>query len=123
MSRQERYGTRDLSFSAWHREIDGDLDWIDLDYCGYCHECKRPLFLMELAQDKGQKFKTTTVTRNLANMAGIPAMLVFYSANGSGMDGFRVQKIAPEWSDQVSVGPEAMERWIRRQHEEHECEP
>lgn len=122
MTREERYGTRDLQFSGWHRGIEGDLDWIDLDYCGYCHQCKRPLFLMELAQDVGQQFKPTTVTRNLARMASLPAFLVFYKANGSGMEGFRVQQIAPEWSDEVSASPAAMEKFIRRRHNQHECD-
>jgi hypothetical protein len=122
MSRQERYGTRDLRFSAWHRSLEGDLDWIDLDYCGFCHGCKRPLFLMELAQDVGQEFKPTTVTRNLARMADIPALLVFYTANGSGMERFRVQLISPRITKQVEIVPATMEQWIRRQHQEHICQ-
>ena len=66
MSLKERYGKRDLTYSSWHRpesisrflekRYAYNLDFIDLDAIEYCHFCKEPLALIELAQDVGQSY-------------------------------------------------------------------
>jgi hypothetical protein len=121
MSRHERWGERDLAFSRWHRSLEGDLDWIDLDYVGYCHTCREPLFVMELARYVGQTHKATTVTRKIADRLDVPALLVFYEKEGDAIVRFRVQRVAPRWSDTYTVEPRGLEEWIRRQHDQHIC--
>lgn len=88
---EERYGTRDRSYSAWHRrnstrrfiglEKAQSLAMIDLDcalYVEYDDATKEPLALIETAQDVGQRFKSATVTTRLAQLAGIPAYVLLY---------------------------------------------
>jgi len=91
MSAKEEYGTRDLSYSRWHRRdsikrfIDEEnakkLSKIDVDVCifvEYADNLKIPLLLIEVAMDVGQEYKTATVTKSLANRAGIPAFVLLY---------------------------------------------
>jgi len=123
MSRRERYGTRDLAFSRWHRAIPrDDLTWIDIDHCAYCDDCKEPLYLMELARDVGQAFKATTVTRRLAQRLAIPALLVLYSADEQEqITGFRIQRVAPNFTEMASVEPQVLIDWIHKTRAEHVC--
>jgi len=92
MTQEERFGTRDRSYSAWHRrnstrrfvgiEDAQLLAMIDLDaslYVEYDDGDKEPLALIETAQDVGQTFKTATVTYRLAVMAGLPCYVVLYT--------------------------------------------
>lgn len=91
MSQEERHGTRDMTYSAWHRRLSTGrfvgieraqlLAMIDLDACPYVEyddQTKEPLALIEVAEDVKQKWKVGTVTRNLAKKAGIPAFVVLY---------------------------------------------
>lgn len=89
LAQRELTGKRDLTYSAFHRaeslgrfvgiERAQTLGMIDLDaslwveYMG-----KQPLALVETARDTGQSWKTATVTRELAQMAGIPAFVTLY---------------------------------------------
>ena len=79
MTQEERRGTRDMSYSAWHRrkstsrfvgiEKAQTLAMIDLDaalYVEYDDSEKRPLALIEVAVDVGQRWKAGTVTQLLA---------------------------------------------------------
>lgn len=57
MSMAERHGTRDLTYSAWHRRLSwpgsatpGIYDMIDLDSIEYCHFCRLPLMFVEEAR-------------------------------------------------------------------------
>lgn len=84
MSRYERYGTRSLVYSKWHRFYLGDTEpMIDLDGVEYCSErgCSKPLVLIETARDVGQKNKPTTVLRRLAESSGVLAICVLYMAS------------------------------------------
>jgi hypothetical protein len=122
MSREERYGTRDLAFSRWHRSLErDDLTWIDLDHFAYCDQCKDPLYLFELAQDVGQEWKATTITRRAAERLGVPALLVLYTVRESAIVEFRVRRIAPTWGDWQRVAPAVLAEWIERQHDRHVC--
>jgi hypothetical protein len=89
---EERYGTRDRTYSAWHRrnstrrfvgmERAQLLAMIDLDgalYCEFDGETSEPLALIETALDKGQDRKAATVTRRLAARARLPAYTVLYA--------------------------------------------
>ena len=122
MSRQERFGDRDLAFSRWHRAIPrDDLTWIDIDHWAYCDACKDPLYLFELARDVGQAFKATTVTRRAAERAGVPALLVLYTAEAGDIVRFRVRQVHPQFTDWRVVKPNALREWIERKHDEHVC--
>lgn len=89
---EERYGTRDRSYSAWHRRLSTRrfvgleqaqlLAMIDLDaslFVEYDDEMKEPLALIETARDVGQRFKPATVTCRLAQMAGLPCYVALYT--------------------------------------------
>lgn len=81
MSRDERYGTRSLVYSKWHRLFLGDHEpMIDLDAVEYCPErgCNKPLVLIETARDQGQASKPTTVLAKLAEASATLALCVLY---------------------------------------------
>lgn len=113
MSTYERTGERSLVYSAWHRppslarfvgeEAAAACHTIDIDWCEYDAITKKPLVLVEVAFDTGG-YKHAEVTRQLAEMAGIPAVVVLYtpSADRNVFDpaqydiaAFRVKRIAP----------------------------
>ena len=119
MPQTERTGTRDLTYSAWHRansisrfvseEEAKALTLIDLDHVMWM-ECEdgsfEPIALIELARDVGQTFKTAEATRRLARRCHptLPAYTVLYrvsmEANPRAPEhpdivGFRVQQIWP----------------------------
>lgn len=94
MSQEERYGTRDLTYSAWHRRMSTRrfvgleraqlLSMIDLDgslYVEYDDGSKEPLALVETARDVGQAFKAATVSTRLAQRAGLPCYVLLYSCS------------------------------------------
>ncbi len=123
MSQEERYGTRDRSYSAWHRrkstrryigiENAQLLAMIDLDaslYVEYDDGTKEPLALIETARDVGQPYKTFTVTCNLAKMADLPCFVVLYTLSND------PNPADQEWPDIVSfrikrVYPHPEEIW------------
>ena len=91
MPQEERYGTRSLVYSTWHRgqsigrfmepararllaQIDMDHHlWVEYD-----DGTKEPLALIEEGEDVGQTHKTATVTQNLARRSSLPALLVLW---------------------------------------------
>lgn len=123
MSQEERYGTRDRTYSAWHRrnstrrfigiESAQLLAMIDLDaslYVEYDDGTKEPLALIETAEDVDQPFKTATVTQKLAVLSGLPAFVLLYKksptknpadAQWPDVAAFRVKRLWPhpnnEW--------------------------
>lgn len=118
MSQEERYGTRDRTYSAWHRrmstrrfvgiEVAQTLAMIDLDaslYVEYDDGTKEPLALIEAAADVGQRYKSATVTKKLAQRANLRAYVLLYATadtpnpadpNWPDISAFRVQRIWPE---------------------------
>jgi hypothetical protein len=117
VSRDERYGTRSLVYSHWHRFFMGHGEpMIDLDAVEYCAEraCSKPLVLIETALDVGQMNKPTTVLQRLCEQSGVMGICVLYRpSSGSpditcgcvrtlidpdcdhGIDRFRVKRVAP----------------------------
>lgn len=84
MSPDERYGTRDLTFSRWHRyALPGRATAIDLDMIEYCQRCRMPLCLIETARDVGQDGKTTRVMTELARLVNVVAVCVLYTPDGA----------------------------------------
>ncbi len=114
---EERFGTRDRSYSAWHRrqstrrfigiEKAQLLSMIDLDgalYVEFDGETAEPLALIETALDRGQSRKAATVTRRLAERAQVPAYVVLYrpgvarnpaDTSEPDIDRFRVRRLWP----------------------------
>lgn len=114
---EERFGTRDRVYSAWHRRLSTRrfvgiekaqlLSMIDLDgalFCEFDGASSEPLALIETALDKGQRRKAATVTRRLAERAGIPAYCVLYrpseianpaDRSQSDIEQFRVKRLWP----------------------------
>lgn len=83
MSRDERYGTRDLTFSRWHRYALSDrVTAIDLDLMEYCRRCRMPLCLIETARDVGQDAKPTIVMERLAQASNVVAVCILYTPSG-----------------------------------------
>lgn len=117
MSQEERWGTRDRTYSAWHRRMSTRryvgleraqlLSMIDLDvslYVEYDDGTREPLALVETARDVGQSFKPANVTTRLAQRAGLPCYLVLYSCSEDAnpadstcpdISGFRVRRMWP----------------------------
>ncbi len=90
---EERYGTRDRTYSAWHRRLSTRrfvgiehaqaLAMIDLDaalYVEYDDGTKEPVALIETARDIGQRYKSATVTMKLAKLSGLPCYCVLYES-------------------------------------------
>jgi hypothetical protein len=108
MSQEERFGTRDLTYSAWHREQSTQrfvgsagshsLAMIDLDgvmWLEYDRGVNEPLALMELARDIGQASKAATLTQALARRCcpTLPAFVVLYRISE------KPNPAAPEYPD------------------------
>lgn len=117
---EEKYNTRDRSYSAWHRRLSTRrfvgiekaalLAMIDLDaslYVEYDDKTKDPIALMETAIDVGQEHKTATVTLKLAKRADLPCFIVLYTLSDKlnpadsrfqDIDKFRVKRLWPQFS-------------------------
>jgi hypothetical protein len=93
MAQEEKYGTRDRTYSAWHRRLSTQrfigiekaqtLAMIDLDaslYVEYDDETREPLALIETARDVGQEYKVAVVTKRLAmrTQPVVPAYTLLY---------------------------------------------
>lgn len=124
MTQEERYGTRDLTYSAWHRQHSTKrflgleranlLHMIDGDAIEYDANSKRPLAIFETARNIGQ-FKSTTVTANIGRLAGIRAYVTLYTladepnpANEKFQDiaSFRVRRLVPSSTDWRTMTPQ-----------------
>lgn len=91
MSQEERFGTRDRTYSAWHRraslrrfvglERAQLLSMCDIDTALWLEHddlSKEPLALIETARDVGQGYKSGTVLQRLAKRAKLPAYVCMY---------------------------------------------
>lgn len=135
MSRFERHGTRDLTYSNWHRQFCPDrTTMIDVDGLEYCRRCRFPLALIETAQDVGQAFKPVTALEQLSLAANVPA---FYTTDGvkcvpdkrgrcrsvgctHGITAFRVRRIRPNPTEFQQWTPKAFADYLTRIHDAHE---
>lgn len=133
MTLYERFGTRDLTYSAWHRPnkisryVDmataSKLTYIDLDGIEVCQTCYQPLCLIELAQDIGQAFKQTKIMVELAKRADVRAMLVFYRNDGSGdIARFRLRQVWPPDNQEYIWTPKQYADWLVHLRTIHTCE-
>jgi hypothetical protein len=137
VAQDERYGTRGLEYSVWHRrastrrfvgsEYAQLLAMIDLDaivYVEYDDGRKEPLALLELARDVGQAVKPATVTARLAEIGHIPAFVVLYTLADTpnpaqpqwrDIASFRVRQLTPQrWTDWQRYSPQAWAEYLLR---------
>lgn len=120
MSEHERTGFRDLDYSRWHRTASikrflpereaYELAMIDIDGCEYCRWCKAPLALIEVKRRGGNR--SCTVTRNLANEAGVPGFIVTYDVDDGDIREFRWQRIAPDLTPILIWSPHMYASWL-----------
>lgn len=150
MARRRKYG-EDLTYAEEHRltleqlyrRIGHRLDMADRDFTEFCHWCKQPLLLVEEVRDKGQDLrdKATTVTRKLANMAGIHAVLCGWRTERPKevqdeidrlntrlrqleseypIVGFKVRLLAPEHRAEIEdIEPSAWWEYVLHTHRRH----
>ena len=148
MSDRERWGTRDLTYSNWHRVASIErfvgaaqaraLTMIDLDGLEYCCRCREVVGLVEVARDVGQAFKPSIVTGQLAHRLGVPGLLAFYMPSQERRMGghpdierFRARVISrPDFCDrsapagasrEFALTPAQFARWLLRMHERCPC--
>lgn len=136
MSRHERFGSRDLTYSKWHRyALDDNITMIDLDGLEYCRRCSMPLALIEVARDVGQAVKPVTVLKRLASTANVLALCILYTPSSEpctcgsagrtpgcqhGITAMRIRQIHPKerklWT-QMTPGEYA--GWLHTLHDNH----
>lgn len=121
---------RDLAYSAWHRQLDNRLSFLDIDWIERCDACKRPLAVCELAFDNGSQdghaFYTTQRVARALDMADregtVRGFLVLYSKDSSGrINAFRVRELHPrESADFTRRTPE---EWAQLLYRLRWCHP
>jgi len=102
-------------YSKWHREQHNLLNFSDIDQVSSCNACLLPLFLVETVFFNNQKLiKPHKITKKLAEMAGIPAFILWYHCTGDMMMWFHVKKIAPNYPGGYSSEPRRIspDHWL-----------
>jgi hypothetical protein len=107
-------------FSEFHRKFDG-LAGVDLDFIEICKKCQEPLAMFETAVDKGQTYKTTTVTEKIARACKVPSYLVFYTPGlqQDEVTNFRISKLTPNQSPIKQMEPKEFIRLLQLIQDRH----
>jgi hypothetical protein len=115
--KEEKFGIRDLAYSAWHRAASisryvggrhaATLSMVDVDWVLFA-ECdlltRQPLALVEVARDVGQAWKDVRALGDLARRADVPAYAALYRTSAIpnpadprflDVDRFRVRRVVP----------------------------
>ena len=103
-------------YSTWHRQQHNCLNFSDIDQVSSCNACLEPLFLVETVFYNNQKLiKPHKITKRLAEMAGIPAYILWYRTVGEMMMGFYVKKIAPDYQGGYLSEPKRLttDQWLQ----------
>ena len=79
-------------YNDWHRKYDG-IAMIDIDSVECCQYCYEPLAIIETCYDKNQRYKSTTLSKIIAQRLNIPCFLVFYKECTPTSLTFRVKRI------------------------------
>lgn len=110
-------------FSEFHRKFDG-LAGLDLDFIEICQKCQEPLAMFETAMDKGQSYKTTTVTEKIAKACKVPAFLVFYTPGlaHDEIKQFRIKKLVPTETELRVMDPPEFIKMLKIVQERHSNE-
>ena len=118
-------GVKFSGYSNWHRNQHNLLHFSDIDQVSACNSCLKPLFLAETVFDNGQGWnKPHKVTKQLAEMAGIPAFIVWYKLVEDQMVYVHVKKIAPDYkdgysSDPIKLDPDQWLQFLEHKQAEH----
>jgi len=119
-------GVKFSGYSSWHRnETHSCLGFSDIDHVSTCTSCLKPLFLAESVFDNGQGWnKPHKVTKELAEMAGIPAFIVWYKLIKDKMVYVHIKKIAPDYkngysSKPIKLTPDEWLQFIEHKEVEH----
>ena len=104
------YHSRGSAFNEWHRQYSG-IAAVDIDLVPCCQKCYEPLCLIEHAFDKGQTYKTCSVTIKLAKRSRIPAWLIFYN---DPVTKLRVQKLSPTLGQLKSIQPYTFIKYLQK---------
>ena len=103
-------------YSTWHRQQHNCLNFSDIDQVSSCNACLEPLFLVETVFFNNQKLiKPHKITKRLAEMAGIPAYILWYHTVGEMMINFRIKKIAPNYPGGYNSEPKRItpDHWLQ----------
>jgi hypothetical protein len=112
-------------YSTWHRQQHNCLNFSDIDQVSSCNACLTPLFLVETVFNNDQGFnKPHQITKKLAEMAGIPAFILWYHCVGDMMMNFHVKKIAPNYpggfcSEPKRITPDEWLQYLEYKQVEH----
>jgi hypothetical protein len=113
-------------YSTWHRtQTHNCLGFSDIDQVSCCNACLEPLFLVETVFYNNQKLiKPHKITKRLAEMAGIPAFILWYHTVGDMMINFHVKKIAPNYpggynSEPKRITPDMWLAYLEFKQSEH----
>ena len=80
--------TIDSPFSTWHRDQHDGVGMVDIDVCGICPACAKPLFLADTIYNLDFRFKSKSSWHQrpykfLAIKAEIPYYEIFYTVDES----------------------------------------
>ena len=109
-------GVKFSGYSNWHRQQHNCLGFSDIDQVGTCNSCLKPLFLAETVFNNGQGFvKPHQITKKLAEMASIPAFVIWYKLVGEMMMFVHVKRIAPDYQNGYSSKPIRLtpDQWLQ----------
>ena len=109
-------GVKFTGYSSWHRSNHNSIAMADCDKISVCNACLEPLFLAETVFNNGQGWhKPHKITKRLAQMAGIPAFLIFYKLVGEMLIFVHVKKIAPNYPGGYSSEPRRLspDHWLQ----------
>lgn len=73
----------DLTYSEFHRTGPSELGMIDVDGVEYDRGTDEPLLLVEVTEDRGQRYKNTSIIRKLARLTPYVGALLAYYKKGS----------------------------------------
>jgi hypothetical protein len=118
-----RHEEMDIAYMKWHHDKCGrHMSAIDIDSVEYCKICGELLALIEVAWDIGQSEKSTTVTRKLAQLANLPAYLVFYEKNSNNsIVSFRISQLCPERTEERVMTPFEYQMFLCSLRYRHKC--
>ena len=106
-------------YSLWHRSKPNPVAMMDVDKVSTCIACNKPLFLAETTRFVGKYHKAYSMTKQLADMAKLPAWIIFYVLKNNEIDHFKIKKIAPEIKSIQNVSPEAWLEYLEKMQTDH----
>ena len=100
---------KDVKFTAYsytHRESHDGIAMMDVDKVSCCIACNKPLFIAETARHRGPREdykKGHSMIKQLAEMSGLNAYIVWYYEENNRVYKLAVQKVSPSYSNIQSL--------------------